>query len=553
MNEGHHCGESFQNGITNGAEWYDVPGGMQDFNYLHSNCFEITLELSCCKYPYANRLKAEWENNRDAMINYIYQVHIGVKGFVTTNKTNDPILDSIHNKDSGVDGIPVQNAVISVEGIAHDITTSHFGDYWRLLMPGTYKLTAKANGFKPQTKTIEVVASSVAVLNFTLEQEHTTDSESKNNNNEKVTNFNQDTNFVKTKKDQNLEDLVAKINSLLYQDKREEIFKKSIDLNESFFKYHNHEEMVDIMKRTNEKCPNITSIYSIGKSVRGTLMYSIIFSDNPLHHEPGEPEFRYIANMHGDEVLGRELLINLMVYLCENYGRVDLITQLIDSTRIHLIPTINPDGYDDAIKNNFKYGRMNANNVDLNRNFPSIYDNYTGGDRIKRRIKRSQYESDIIQPETKAIISLSKIFPFVLSANLHSGSLVVNYPFDDNYANIFQYSPSPDDSAFKMISRAYSMSHAKMYRGDVDCQKMARFPDGITNGASWYPIRGSMQDYSYLFSNNFEVTIEVSCEKKVNENDLKQYWNDNKYSLLAYIGQVSLFRLVDAILPDIYL
>lgn len=538
MNQGHHCGDSFQNGITNGADWYDVPGGMQDFNYLHSNCFEITLELSCCKYPFAGQLKTEWENNRDALINYIYQVHIGVKGFVTTNKSNDRIMGSIYNKESGIDGIPLQDAVISVEGISHDITTSHFGDYWRLLMPGTYKLTAKANGYKSQTKTIEVVASSVAVLNFTLEIEQP--SGTIKNIEDKVSNLNQDNNFIKKKKDQNLEDLVTKINLLLYPEKRDEIFKNSIELNELLFKYHNNEELVDLMKTTKENCPNITSVYSIGKSVRGQSMYAIIFSDNPLTHEPGEPEFRYIANMHGNEILGRELLINLMVYLCENYGRVDLITQLIDSTRIHLIPTINPDGYDDAIKSDFKIGRMNANNVDLNRNFPSVYDNYTGNNRIKRRIKRSPHESDIIQPETEAIMSLSKIFPFVLSANLHSGSLVVNYPFDDNYANTFQYSPSPDDSTFKMISRSYSMTHSKMYRGDVECQKLARFADGITNGASWYPIRGSMQDYSYLFRNNFEVTIEVSCEKKVNENDLKQYWNDNKFSLFAYIGQVSL-------------
>ncbi len=536
MSQGQHCGDSFQNGITNGADWYDVPGGMQDFNYLHSNCFEITLELSCCKYPQATRLKTEWENNRDALINYIYQVHIGVKGFVTTNTTNDPIMSSIYNKNLDVDGIPLQNAVISVEGIPHDITTSHFGDYWRLLMPGTYKLTAKANGYKTQSKTIEIVASSVSILNFTLELEQSKESDNKN---QKITNLNQDTNYVKKKKDQNLEDLVIKINSLSFQEKREEIFKNSIELNDLLFKYHNHDEMVDMMKKTKEKCPNITSIYTIGKSVRGTLIYAIIFSNKPLKHEPGEPEFRYIANMHGDEILGRELLINLIVYLCENYGRVDLITRLIDSTRIHLIPTINPDGYDDAIKSDFKYGRMNANNVDLNRNFPSIYDNYTGGNRIKRRIKRSPHESDIIQPETEAVMSLSKIFPFVLSANLHSGALVVNYPFDDNYANVFQYSPSPDDSTFKMISKAYSLTHEKMYRGDVDCQKLPRFTDGITNGASWYPVRGSLQDYSYLFRNNFEVTVEVSCEKKVNENNLKQYWNDNKYSLLAYIGQVS--------------
>ena len=54
-----------------------IPGGMQDYTYRVASGYEILIELSCCKYPHDSELRRYWQENREALINYLMQVHIG--------------------------------------------------------------------------------------------------------------------------------------------------------------------------------------------------------------------------------------------------------------------------------------------------------------------------------------------------------------------------------------------------------------------------------------------------------------------------------------------
>jgi len=250
-------------------------------------------------------------------------------------------------------------------------------------------------------------------------------------------------------------------------------------------------------------------------------------SDNPGIHEPGEPEFKYVSTMHGNEVTGRQNLLYLMQYLCDGYSTNSKVKSLVDSTRIHFLPCMNPDGFDMARRSLVKQrsfvvvssGLRIPSNVDLNRNFPDRFRRSTGN----------------IQPETQAIMDWLEQYPFVLSANLHNGALVANYPFDNSISGKNVYSPTTNDDIFVELALSYSLAHPTMYFGRA-CGDT--FPNGVTNGAEWYNVDGGMQDYNYLHSNCLEITLELGCNKFPAASELQHLWEDNLPPMLAFMEQV---------------
>lgn len=50
--------------------------GMSDFNYLHSNCLELTVELGCDKFPAEEELYPEWRRNKEALLSFMESVSL---------------------------------------------------------------------------------------------------------------------------------------------------------------------------------------------------------------------------------------------------------------------------------------------------------------------------------------------------------------------------------------------------------------------------------------------------------------------------------------------
>jgi len=108
---------------------------MQDFNYIHSNSFEITLELSCCKHPPGSALQKEWILNKESLLKYMEAIHSGIKGDVIDGETNRP----------------VPNAIITIRGNGKGIRSTRDGEFWRLLPPGEHIISASAKGYQRST------------------------------------------------------------------------------------------------------------------------------------------------------------------------------------------------------------------------------------------------------------------------------------------------------------------------------------------------------------------------------------------------------------------
>ena len=271
-----------------------------------------------------------------------------------------------------------------------------------------------------------------------------------------------------------------------------------------FAPYPSFAQLTARLEAAQRKLPGVMKLFSIGKSVKGKDLWVVKISDN-VESDEIEPEFKYISSMHGDEITGRELTTLFIEEIADKYGKDKELTDLVNSTEIYIMPSMNPDGSE--LKQ-----RANAKGFDLNRNFPdwtTTTENSMNGRQI----------------ENQAVMKFQASRQFSLSANFHGGTIVANYPWDSKYDEF------PLNDLVIDLSEIYANHNPEM-------KSSREFPGGITNGAAWYIVKGGMQDWSYIWFNDLQITLEVSHIKYPNFDDIPEFYNSNRDSMVEFMKMV---------------
>ena len=71
-------------------------------------------------------------------------------------------------------------------------------------------------------------------------------------------------------------------------------------------------------------------------------------------------------------MVGRELALLFARHMCLSYAKDSSVTNLVNNTRIFILPMVNPDGGESAIEGSChsENGMLNANGIDLALDFP---------------------------------------------------------------------------------------------------------------------------------------------------------------------------------------
>ncbi len=261
--------------------------------------------------------------------------------------------------------------------------------------------------------------------------------------------------------------------------------------------YMTYEQIVALADSLSTNFPAICKKVLFGTSVGGRELGALKISDNADIDEP-EAEILFDGGIHGDEVMGSEIVIRYARYLCLGYGTDSVYTDLVNNHEIWLYYMVNPDG-------RVNMSRYNNNGVDCNRDAGYMWN------------AEGNSTSAFSQIESKALRNCMLQTNPVVYTNYHGGTEIISYPWS--------YRPSAPTDWVQMNQLASVYSQYSGYTS-------LPYGQGFN---IMYAINGSNKDFQYGSSGNVGWSIEITNDKQPPSSLISSYYNKNEPAITEVI------------------
>jgi len=244
--------------------------------------------------------------------------------------------------------------------------------------------------------------------------------------------------------------------------------------------FHKYADLTYDLNQWVEDYPHLMELGTIGTSVLGRELWNIHLTNFETNRYLDLPKVYLDGGHHGNEQCGSEITILMIQHLLENYGTDPVVTDLIDNTHIYITPMINPDGVDLDT-------RFNSRHVDLNRNYPYMWESSNspwGG----------HGSGPASEPEVANNVAFMEKHEFDLILTGHTGIVLLIYPWG------YTRDPSPD--------------HNFYLKTEEEVEDLFGIPTGQSS-VELYSARGTSKDFGYAGAFAPTWTFEVDDEQFV--------------------------------------
>lgn len=277
------------------------------------------------------------------------------------------------------------------------------------------------------------------------------------------------------------------------------------------------DKMLERFRALEAAHPDLVEIRDIGDSAArangqgGHDLWAVVLTDERV--QGPKTVVGHLGAVHGSELVASTLLTEFAEQLVKGHGRDAQSTHLLRNREVHLLPMVNPDGVvamramlaGDA---DGRYGRDNANGVNINRNFPAAW----GGDGAGIDPFHGNYRGPIAasEPETRAVID---------HFEAHRPQVLVDW---HNYGRLNLHSwgetgaPGPDGH------REFAERISKLNTYEA------------RPGVGLYPTSGTTTDWAIADLGAVGLTIETGTE---------DFLTDAGYDLIRRENMPALFEL----------